>query len=148
MKEIGEKLRSSREKAGLTIEEVADDLKLDLKKVESIEQGSKDAFKDIYELKDSINIYSKYLSLNTEKIMEEFNEFVFDYTSRIPVSEIKQEEKVSEDKIISPYTMEIKPNKKKYIVLIVVIISLVALVTIGLLVLLNNTQMTDVANLI
>ena len=48
MKEIGEKLRETRESMGITIEEAANDLKLRPSQIENIEQGNKEAFKDIW----------------------------------------------------------------------------------------------------
>ena len=34
-----------------------------------------------------------YLNVNEEELMEDFNDFVFDYTSKIPVEEIEQKVK-------------------------------------------------------
>jgi cytoskeleton protein RodZ len=67
LKDIGEKLKKSREEAGLSLEEAAEDLKLDLKKLQNVEDGNKEAFKDIYDLKYYIMDYAKYLGLDYEK---------------------------------------------------------------------------------
>ena len=48
MKEIGEKLKNARESMGITIEEAASDLKLRPSQLENIEEGNKEAFKDVY----------------------------------------------------------------------------------------------------
>ena len=81
MKEIGEKLKEARESMGITIDEAASDLKIRASQVESIEDGDKDAFKDIFYLKMFIKNYSKYLGLDQEELVEEFNEYLFDYIS-------------------------------------------------------------------
>ena len=46
MKEIGEKLKAARESIGVSVEEVAEDLKLRASQIENIEAGNSDAFKD------------------------------------------------------------------------------------------------------
>ena len=70
--------------------------------------------------------------LNAEKILDEFNEYLFEYTSRIPIKEIEKNIELStketEEKIASPYTL-IKPKSKKglYIVVYLIILILVVL---------------------
>lgn len=137
MKEIGEKLKTTRESTGLSIEEVSEDIKIEVNKIEAIEQGIKDNFKDIYELKDYINIYSKYLNLDVEDILKEFDEFVFDYTSKIPVGEINNNEIPRE--IISPYTKEVKKQNKRIWLLILAIILLSGAI-IGYVILTNKNE--------
>ena len=117
MKEIGEKLKEARESMGITIEEAASDLKIRASQVESIEDGDKDAFKDVFYLKMFIKNYSKYLGLDYDKMVEEFNEYLFDYTSQISLDDIKKakgkdESVKKEKKVISPYTMEPKKRNK------------------------------------
>ena len=78
------------------------------------------AFKDIFELKDYLTNYSKYLGLDENKIINEFNEYLFEYTSKIPVKEIEKavREQVKEEKdvikIVSPYTKEVNKNQKYF----------------------------------
>ncbi|MDD4027672.1 MAG: helix-turn-helix domain-containing protein [Bacilli bacterium] len=127
MKEIGEKLKTTRENTGLSIEEVSEDIKIEVNKIEAIEQGIKDIFKDIYELKDYISIYSKYLNLDVEDILKEFDEFVFDYTCKITVGELNNN-CVEEKKVISPYTKEVKKQNKKIWLLVLIFILLVGAV--------------------
>lgn len=118
MKEIGEKLRETRESMGISIEEAAEDLKLRPSQLKNIEEGNRDAFKDIFYLKYFIRDYSKYLGLDYEEMVEDFNEFVFDYTSKISIDDIKKandknnKEKKKVKKIASPYTVD-KENKKE-----------------------------------
>ena len=57
MKEIGEKLKEARENMGITMEEVAGDLNVNLKQIENIESGNMEAFKDIFYLKYFIRDY-------------------------------------------------------------------------------------------
>ena len=117
MKEIGEKLREARENIGITIEEAAEDLKLEPIQIEQIESGDMDSFQDIFYLKYFIRDYSKYLGLNKEDMVDEFNEYLFDYTSKISLEDIKNarkkvEKKEDERPIHSPYTLEYKKETK------------------------------------
>lgn len=130
MKEIGEELKTAREERGVSAQEAADDLNLRVSQIENIEEGNLKAFKDVYYLKCFIRDYAKYLGLDEEKVMDEFNEFFFEETSKIPIAEIekaskeKQKEKLSEKKVVSPYTMEDKPKSKVVPVIIAIIILL------------------------
>ena len=115
MKEIGEKLKETRETIGISIEEAAEDLKTRPTQIENIESGNMDAFKDVFYLKYFIRDYAKYLGLNYEDMVDEFNEYLFDFTSKISVDDIKnarkktlKEEREKEPRIMSPYTVERK----------------------------------------
>lgn len=110
MKEIGEKLKEARESIGVSIEEVAEDLKLRPSQIENIETGNTDAFKDMFYLKYFIRDYAKYLGLDKEDLIDEFNEYLFDYTSRLSLDDIKAAKKSKKEnkKIKSPYTIERK----------------------------------------
>ena len=75
MKEIGEKLKETRESMGISIEEAAEDLKLKPSQLENIEDGNREAFDDIFYLKinrhlisicTTAGIYEKYGSLTDE----------------------------------------------------------------------------------
>ncbi len=114
MNEIGEALQYARESSGVSISEASKDLDIKEEILENIEDGRTGAFKDIFELKDYIINYAKYLGLDEKDIIDEFNEYMFEYTSKIPVKEIEKTitKMAKEDKneeIISPYT---KINKK------------------------------------
>jgi cytoskeletal protein RodZ len=131
MKEIGQKLKEARESNGVTIEEAAEDLKLRVSQIENIEEGNIKAFKDVFYLKFFIREYAKYLGLNYEKLVDEFNEFLFDYTSKIPVDDIekaKKEKKEEPKKIASPYTLNREKKMKIPAKLIYVIIGLLIIV--------------------
>ena len=90
MKEIGLKLKAKREENGISVDEVAEDLKVRPSQIISLEEGKKEDFNDILFLKYFIRDYGKYLGLNGEELMDEFNEFLFDFTSKIPVDEIEK----------------------------------------------------------
>lgn len=135
MKEIGEALKEARENIGISVEEAANDLKLKPSQIENIESGNKDAFQDIYYLKYFIRDYSKYLGLNYEDMIDEFNEYLFDYTSKLSLDDIKNakkqienKEKKEEKKIISPYTYERKNKLKIYPIIIYVLLVLIIVV--------------------
>lgn len=112
MKSIGIKLKDKREENGLSIEEVAEDLKMRPSQILSIEEGKSEDFKDVFYLKYFIRDYAKYLGLDSEKIVDEFNEYLFDMTSKIPIDLIDKAktEKNSSKGLSSPYTKE--DNKK------------------------------------
>ena len=113
MKEIGQKLKETREIIGISIEEAAEDLKTRPSQIENIESGNMDAFKDVFYLKYFIRDYSKYLGLDYEDMVDEFNEYLFDFTSKISIDDIKnahkktlKEEGEKEERIMSPYTID------------------------------------------
>lgn len=112
MKEIGEALKEARESTGLSLEEVSSDLKLRPSQIENIESGNIDAFKDVFYLKYFIKEYAKYLGLSYDELIDDFNEYLFDYTSKISLDDIKKAKKKADKKdkkqkrIASPYTIE------------------------------------------
>jgi cytoskeleton protein RodZ len=128
LKEIGEQLKHARENMGLTIDEVAEDLQLKPSQIENVENGNRAFFKDVFALKQVIKDYAKYLGLEYEKLEDEFNEFVFVYTSKIPLDDIakankeKDKEKEQTKEIKSPYTMDIKSSS--YVIKILIFIVL------------------------
>ena len=116
MKEIGEYLKETRIEAGVSLDEAAEDLNLSENVLENIESGNVRAFKDIYALKDDVIAYAKYLGIDSEKIEDEFNEFLFEKTSKISVADIMNAQRVKDEEenkrqVISPYTMEYKEKK-------------------------------------
>ena len=127
MKDIGAKLKEARESVDITIEEAAGDLKVSKSQVENIEAGNLEAFQDIFYLKYFIRDYAKYLGLNYDELVDEFNEYLFDYTSKISLSDIEEaskKEEEKEEKIRSPYTIDYyrKTNYFKIILFILVVI--------------------------
>ena len=89
MKEIGLKLKLKREENGVTKEEAASDLKVKTNEIESIEEGRKEDFNDVLALKELIKDYAKYLGLDGETLLDEFNEILFEQTSKISLTEIE-----------------------------------------------------------
>lgn len=113
MKELGEYLKEQRKGNGVGLEEAAEDLNLTRDDIENIEEGNIRAFKDILELKVMIKDYAKYLGLDSEKIVDEFNDFLFEHTSKISLEDIleaKQKKEEEEKKIVSPYTKSTKKH--------------------------------------
>ena len=137
MNEIGLKLKEKREENGVSIEEVAEDLKMRPSQIISLEEGKKEDFKDVVFLKYFIRDYAKYLGLNGEELVDEFNEFLFDFTSKIPIEEIEKAKlnNVNKKEVISPYT-NVDSNKKGLKILIA-IVSAILLLVIGYFVLSN-----------
>ena len=122
MIEIGLKLKEKREENGVSVEEVSEDLKVRPSQIVSLEEGKRENFKDVVFLKYFIRDYAKYLGLNSEELVDEFNEFLFDYTSRIPLEEIEKAKlnNINKKEISSPYTNTDSNNKEIKIVLAVV----------------------------
>lgn len=135
MKNIAENLKRTREKTGISIEEAAEDLNYKVSQLEDIENGNYKNFKDKFILKTIVSDYSKYLGLDVEEIIDEFNDFVFESTSKIPLDDIakasKLKEKQDDVKIASPYTATEEKNKVPkyvYILIALLIISVVAFI--------------------
>ena len=141
MKEIGESFKEARETIGISKTEVVKDLNITESQLDNLEDGNINAFKDVFFLKDIIKKYTKYLNLDEDEIMDKFNDFMFGYTSRIPIEDILeqtreinlQEQKNEVNKISSPYT--IKKNKKNglkyaliYVVSVIILVVLVVLI--------------------
>lgn len=107
VKELGEYLKSTRISNGVSLTEAAEDLELSLSELENIESGNVRAFKDVYSLKQYVRQYAKYLGLDCEKVIDEFNGFLFEHTSKISLEDIRAAQKKmesAEKKIQSPYT--------------------------------------------
>ena len=145
MKEIGAKLKEARESIGVSIEEVAEDLKLRPSQIENIEAGNTEAFKDMFYLKYFIRDYAKYLGLDKEDLIDEFNEYLFDYTSRLSLEDIKAAKKIKKEtkKIKSPYSMERKNRISLIMFGIYVIIALLIALIIYLIISLNHEDNDD-----
>ena len=127
MKDIGLKLKEKREENGVSIEEVAEDLKMRPSQIISLEEGNKDDFKDVVFLKYFIRDYAKYLGLNGEELVDEFNEFLFDFTSKIPLEEIEKAKLNNTNKkdVVSPYTNV--PSDKKRLKIVFGIVGVIVL---------------------
>ena len=137
MDNIGSLLRQTRESSGVSIKEASTDLSIDENYLLNIEEGKIGCFKDIFALKDYLTNYAKYLGIDSDKLIDEFNEYMFEYTSKIPLDDLEKEmavqekEKIIEEtgqiKIVTPY---LKPTEEshtaKYVFIAVIIILLVA----------------------
>jgi len=133
--EIGASLKEARESAGVSLEEASKDLNIKDVILENIEEGSIGCFKDIYELKEYIINYSKYLGLNANQLVDEFNEYLFEYTSKIPLKEIEkqvmeQNKEKTEEKIVSPYTKPVRKYPNKYYIILYTILILLIIIVI------------------
>lgn len=129
MKDIGEQFREKREEIGISIEEVSSDLKIDSVLIDNLEDGNSKVFKDVLELKDIITNYAKYLGLDSDKLLDELNDYLFEKTSKISLEDIKvsvNKEK-QEKKIKSPYTMEVKNTDYSYTLIIIALIIMLIL---------------------
>ncbi len=135
MFEIGQTLKEARVSSGVSLAEASKDLNIKEVILENIEEGSMGCFKDIYELKDYIASYAKYLGLNVTALIDDFNEYLFEYTSKIPLKEIEkkveeQNKEKTTEKVVSPYTRPMRKYPTKYYVLIYSILILLAIVVV------------------
>ena len=148
MNEIGEKLREARESHGVSIEEAAEDLKIRPTQLKNLEDGNIKEFKDIFYVKSFVRDYAKYLGLDGEKLLDDFNEFLFDYTSRIPLDKIKEASNKSneeEKKVVSPYTMPVKKSIFSSMKIIYILIALI-LIIVGYLIISSFTTNNNYVN--
>lgn len=134
MKELGEYLKKTRIGNGVSLTEACEDLEFSTLHLENIESGNVRAFKDVYELRDSVKSYAKYLGLDPNKVVDEFNDFLFQHTSKISLEDIRNAQRKSEEdeaskRVKSPYTMEYKA-KFKILPLVYVIVGILLLVII------------------
>ena len=133
MNNIGEYLKTERRKNGVSISEASDDLNINETLLRAIEDGNAKAFKDIFELKEMVRAYAKYLGLDAPKILDEFNDYIFEKTSKISLEDIKdaknKQDKQETTKVSSPYT---KINHSRYdiapIVLLIAILLFISLI--------------------
>ncbi len=130
VKELGEELSILRKSNGVSKEEASSDLGITLTELECLENGNFKVFKDVYELKRIVLAYAKYLGLSEDKILDEFNDYLFEKTSkinRLDIEEMKKQEE--EEKVSSPYT---KVGKTKHdvapIVLLIVLLMFISLI--------------------
>ncbi len=127
MIEVGDTLKNSREVSGVTLEEVSTDLDIPIILLEQIEDGNMGAFKDVFELKEYIRKYAKYIGLDPDEIIDVFNGDMFERTSKIPMDKIEEAvremalEEEKEERVASPYTKAIpKIKTTPYIIALVV----------------------------
>jgi cytoskeletal protein RodZ len=137
MKEIGLQLKQKREENGVSLEEAAQDLQMRASQLESIEEGRKEDFKDVFSLKYFIRDYAKYLGLDGEEMLDSFNEYLFEETSKISLEDIEEAKKKKEEsekdmKILSPYTLTKKDKKVRKIVIAAVLLLIIVMVCIYL----------------
>ena len=151
MKEIGEKLKETRENIGISIEEAAEDLKMEPSQIENIENGNTNSFQDIFDLKYFIRDYAKYLGLDKDSLVDDFNEYLFDYTSKLSLDDIKKEtkrKKEAEHKICSPYTVERKNETARQVLISILLIVLLVIICYLLYVISTDKDEPDNENLV
>lgn len=133
LKDIGVLLKEKRKENGVSIAEAAEDLEVDEAALENMEEGNVRAFKDMYTLKELVKDYAKYLGMDVNDILEEFNDFLFEHTSKISLEEIREAkaklQDTSQKKVASPYTLIPKPKRDyKKVLLPILIVCLIILI--------------------
>ena len=145
MKELGNYLKNIRINNSVSLTEASEDLNLSSTLLENIESGNSRAFKDIYEMKEDIKKYAKYLGADVDKVVDSFNDFLFEKTSKINLDDIKAVQDAKDNlentkKIISPYT--IAPKKKINWVPIFISIGILIVLLLVLYVIYKNVNKT------
>lgn len=134
MDSIGSLLRQTRESSGVSITEASDDLSIDVNFLLNIEEGKIGCFQDIFALKDYIINYAKYLGIDSDKLIDEFNEYMFEYTSKIPVKQIEKkaqaEAREETGRIASPYTRKARKYSRNYYITVYLVIILLVILAI------------------
>ena len=129
MEEIGLKLKQTRDKMEISIEEAANDLQLSVEEIDNLEKGQIKFFDNIPRVKQLIEIYGKYLGLHCELLIDELNEYLFDYTSKVSLKAIKKEKKKEDpDKMRSPYTRESKTRGKVFKIIILLVLIIITII--------------------
>ena len=133
MKEIGERFREMRESIGIDLEEAALDLKVTKEELKNIEIGNIKAFENVVTLKEFICTYSKYLGLDVDDMLDEYNEYLFDQTSKISLADIKAakrklvKKEKKEKNFRSPYTnFRWQTKKRRCFILVFLLILFMA----------------------
>lgn len=138
MNEIGENFRDARLSSSISLEETSADTNIPVEALEQIEEGSIGSFKDIFKLREYLQTYAKYLGLDAGKVIDNFNEYMFEYTSKIPLDDLaekmveqakeKMSQETNEVKVVSPYLNPKEESKvPKYVFTAIIIILLVAI---------------------
>ena len=147
MDEIGLKLKLKREENGVSIEEAAEDLNMRVSQLESIESGRQEDFKDVFSLKYFIRDYAKYLGLDGDAMVDSFNEYLYEQTSKISIEDIEEakrekEEKEKNMKILSPYTVT-STDKKRLIIMAIIFVIVVVIAIVGYIIIRNGSASDD-----
>ena len=139
MDEIGKNFKVARTESGLNLEEVSNDTKIPKVALEQIEEGSIGSFKDIFVLRNYLTTYAKYLGMDDVNVIDKFNEYMFEYTTRLSADKIEKEmhkkehEKKEDTPKVSVYSPYLKSNKKAKMprlfisIIIIIILAVLAL---------------------
>ena len=154
MKEIGENFKKARETIGISREEVMKDLKITESQLDNLEDGNVNAFKDVFFLKELIRKYSRYLNLDEEENIDKFNDFIFSYTSKIPIDEILEqtreikilESEKEDNKIVSPYTVKKKKKSFKSSILYILIVIVIVVIILFVIKFITDKQVNNTDN--
>ena len=127
----------------IMLDEVSIDLDIPIKDIENLEIGNIKDMGNVVKIKDIITKYSKYLGLDPDDFLDEYNEVLFDQTSKISLEDIKNAKRMlhknekKELKIASPYTLAEKPKKNFLKILIIISVILLGIVSVYLI---DNSQ--------
>lgn len=131
MKELGNIFNTARKQSGISLKEVSKDIDIPVLSLKQIESGTIGAFQDLYDLKIYLQKYSIYLGLDKDEVLNLFNEYMFEVTSKIPLDEIMKKHAADDEfniNLSSPYTEEKIVESKKELFIIILFVSLFILI--------------------
>ena len=90
------------------------------------------------------------MGLDSDKVVDEFNGFLFQHTSKISLDDIKSAQKKKEEilnnrKVRSPYTMEYK-EKKNFMPIVYIVLGLILVCVIIYIILINVNRVPERVN--
>lgn len=87
MKRTGQLLKETREKRGVTLNEVSHVTKINIKTLEAIEQGTTDSLPQKAFIRGFVQTYAKYLGLNVSEVLDLFQEEMGQTKPELPTAE-------------------------------------------------------------
>ncbi len=112
---LGAQLKETREKKGLTYEDIYDNVRMHPKMIDDLEAGRFDSYNKIY-VKSFLKKYSDFLGLDSEKILEEYKNLTSEVDSPtfgLESSEKKKKEKKKKEKKKKEKKKKPEPPKVK-----------------------------------
>jgi len=147
MQELGEKLKNKRLELGFELDDIADKTKIDVKKLNAIEDGNVEYFKDnLSYLKYYVKNYYVALGLDFNEDKDILSEEINSFTQQVDLARIREidEMKNNINRRVNSAKIETKQKKKgldlSAIILIIVLSLIVVVIFIGVKYLINDNN--------
>jgi len=129
MRELGEKLRGLREQKGISLEEIQQKTKINLKYLQAIEEGKRDLLPEEVYLKGFLRIYAQALKINKEEVIAEYN--ALQKKEQIGEEKEEEEKQTAEMEDLTEQLEDLEPDRLAppllHILLVIVVILLIIL---------------------